>query len=172
MIFRIADASDAESIALLHAESWRDHYRGIFLDEYLDGPVFEDRRQVWKTRFETPPANQWALVAEENGKLIGFVCAFGEEDPVWGAYVDNLHVHPTRRGQGIGKILMRKAAQWIVDTYPQHHFYLWVLDANHSSRAFYEKIGGRSVEKANLDTPGGGFADCWRVVWADAGVLL
>ena len=168
MNFRTAVTADWEAIAQLHAESWSDHYRGILTDEYLDGPVFEDRRQVWQSRFEAPGPNQLVLVAEENGVLVGFVCACGEEDPVWGAYIDNLHVRPNQKGKGIGKMLMQKTAQWILDTHTQHHFYLWVLEANHSSRAFYEKIGGRHEERLVQDIPDGGFAPCWRIVWPDA----
>ena len=33
--FRSADASDADAIGALHAESWRRHYRGALPDAYF-----------------------------------------------------------------------------------------------------------------------------------------
>lgn len=47
LVFREATSADIEGIANLHATSWRFAYRGSYSDAYLDGPVFEERRQVW-----------------------------------------------------------------------------------------------------------------------------
>ena len=55
IIYRMANADDSVSIARLQAESWRHRYRGIFRDEYLDGPVFKDRRRLWVARLDDPP---------------------------------------------------------------------------------------------------------------------
>ncbi len=48
--YREATAEDALAVATLHAESWRTHYRGAYRDEYLDGPVLEERTGVWSER--------------------------------------------------------------------------------------------------------------------------
>jgi len=37
MRFRLADVADAEQVGLLHADSWRRHYRGAYADSFLDG---------------------------------------------------------------------------------------------------------------------------------------
>ena len=62
--YRGATALDAEQIAHLHADSWRRHYRGAYSDAYLDGDVFEDRRQVWLERFQRPDDESFTIVAE------------------------------------------------------------------------------------------------------------
>ena len=49
---------DADSIAALHADSWRRHYRGAYLDTYLDGDVVADRREVWRSRLTQPRESQ------------------------------------------------------------------------------------------------------------------
>jgi hypothetical protein len=48
--FRDASARDIEAIATLHADSWRRHYRGAYLDSFLDGDVVADRLAVWGQR--------------------------------------------------------------------------------------------------------------------------
>jgi hypothetical protein len=45
---------DADSIAALHADSWRRHHRGAYLDSYLDGDVVVDRQAVWRSRLTQP----------------------------------------------------------------------------------------------------------------------
>ena len=46
MIFRQASIHDVEAIAALHTESWQRHYRGAYLDSFLDGDVLADRLAV------------------------------------------------------------------------------------------------------------------------------
>ena len=43
---RQAEASDADVIARLHAASWREHYRGMLADAYLDGDLVAAQRIV------------------------------------------------------------------------------------------------------------------------------
>src|SRR6185436_17727278 len=95
MRLRTATLADAEAIASLHADSWRTTYRGAMRDAYLDGDVVTERRAVWQERLATPAPNQHVLVAEQAGAVVGFACAYGGADAVWGTELDNLHV---RRG--------------------------------------------------------------------------
>jgi GNAT superfamily N-acetyltransferase len=165
MIFRLATEKDIETIALLHAQSWQKHYRGIFLDEYLDNEVVNDRVNVWQNRLTQPSDNQRVILAEENQTALGFVCVFGEEDAEWGALVDNLHARAQRRG--VGKTLLSLAAKWVKETYPDSKLHLWVLEKNYPARAFYDKMGGQVVEQSEEENPGGGFAQILRYAWSD-----
>ena len=147
MIFRLATTQDIERIAQLHAQSWKTAYRGLLSDEYLDHRVEADRLTVWNERLRNPAANQWTLVAEnENSELSGFVCAFGNKDPRWGTYIDNLHVHPTLKGRGLGRQLMQQVAEWSISTYQQPKIHLLVLNDNNPAKIFYERVGGQCQE--------------------------
>ena len=59
---------------------------------YLDGDILVDRIAVWSERLAPPTANQSTTVVEIDGELAGFVHTIFDEDPKWGALVDNLHV--------------------------------------------------------------------------------
>ena len=48
--FRQAEASDARVIAELHAQSWRNTYRGMLRDDYLDGDILYERVALWEKR--------------------------------------------------------------------------------------------------------------------------
>jgi GNAT superfamily N-acetyltransferase len=165
MEFRTALPADAESIARLHAESWRSAYRGMYSDEYLDGNVVEDRLNVWKQRFASPADNQYVLLAVENDDLLGFVCAYGNSDARWGTLADNLHVLPGHQGRGIGRRLLAASAVWSREHYPDALFHLWVLDGNAKARRFYDLLGGRAADSKISVPPGGGSILGWRYVW-------
>jgi len=165
MDLRPALASDAQSIARLHAESWRTAYRGIYRDEYLDGDVVEERTTVWAQRFASPAENQFVTLATEGDDLLGFVCAYGDVDARWGTLVDNLHVRLDQQGRGIGRCLLAAAATWSRERYPAAPLHLWVLDANAKARRFYERLGAQPQESALSEPPGGGSVTGWRYAW-------
>ena len=95
-------ASDADAIAQLHALSWRDSYRGILRDSYLDGPIFEERLVLWNNRLLEPTSGDIGLLALSGTNPVGFIVACVAYDARWGTYLDNLHVLPKERGKGIG----------------------------------------------------------------------
>jgi ribosomal protein S18 acetylase RimI-like enzyme len=169
--YRPATFSDADAVAALHARSWRENYRGIVLDAYLDEGLLEERLQVWHDRLDHPPGHQFVLLAVDGVNLVGFVCAFGAHDPQWGSLVDNLHVVRDCKRNGIGSALMRQAAGWLAHSYPGLGIYLWVLEANAPARRFYERIGGENVGVSVMDVHGTANVHCCRYMWARAEVL-
>jgi GNAT superfamily N-acetyltransferase len=172
MRLREATTDDAAEIAALHASSWRDAYRSILEPAFLAGPVESDRMAAWSTRLSNPRDHQHILVAVEQGVLVGFICVFGDEDPKWGARVDNLHVTPSARGRGIGALLLRSAASWVADRYPGSALHLWVFEMNALACQFYARLGGAVVEKSISKIPSAGGASVLRFQWASATDLL
>ena len=171
--FRIAMPSDYARIASLHIESWRNSYRGILSDDYLDNEIVGDRQQLWKARFSTESTHRrYVLVAEIQTELTGFVCVLLDEDPGWGACLDNLHVRPGFNGRGIGRQLFARAARWIMTTEPEWPMHLWVFEANVSARRFYEAFKGEVVERKIKPMPGGTDVSSLRYVWRDLRMLL
>jgi len=171
MNFRLAQKSDTLSIAKLHAESWQLNYRGSLLDEYLDNEVHQDRLNIWTERLNNPSDLQHVLLAEEQGLLMGFVCTFLDYHESWGAYLDNLHVHPSSYGQGLGKQLIRKSAEYVLAERPTSELYLWVLEKNEGALRFYERLGGVNKGCEEFQNPGGGTSNAFRIVWEDPALL-
>lgn len=172
MTYRNATLHEAETIADLHARSWQTAYQGILSDDFLEKEVIQNRRELWQKRFENPLENVFLYVAEENDELKGFVCVYANDDEQWGSLVDNLHVLPEVKGQGVGKQLIQKAASWVIDHYPDSKLYLWVYEKNHKAIGFYEKMGGKNVGSQVYENPGGGYSTALRYAWADAHTLL
>lgn len=171
-LLRSARLDDADAIASLHATSWQRTYRGMMTDEFLDRRALSNRRQVWHERLRADDADQFVSIAEQSGRLVGFICAYARQDPVWGSYIENLHVSYDHHGRGLGRALMRSAARWLLETAPAVGVYSWVMEANAPARAFYDHLGATNTETVMLGDPGGGQAPNCRYVWADARLLL
>jgi GNAT superfamily N-acetyltransferase len=172
MRHREVDAQDTVAIATLHAESWRTAYRGALRDEFLDGDILEDRIDVWKRRLSAPPANQLVVVAEAEGLIVGFACAYGGDDERWGTLLDNLHVRRELHRRGTGSRLLSEVAKWSRARYPAAGLYLWVVEDNHPARRFYESRGATDRGGDLWVPPGGGSVRRRRYVWTDFEPLL
>ena len=167
-------ADDADSVAALHATSWRSAYRGILSDDYLDHEVDADRQNVWRERLQGPAAGPaFGIVAEDaQGRMIGFAYVMLDHDPVWGTLVDNLHVHPDTKGGGIGRQLLQAVVRRLGPDHRQQPLFLWVLDANEPAKRFYARLGAEFTDQA-MSTPFDGTAKPkWRCVWRDPSTLL
>jgi ribosomal protein S18 acetylase RimI-like enzyme len=168
---RQALPSDADDIARLHAISWRTAYRGALSDAYLDGPIEAERAELWRGRLAQPAANQFVVIAESRGQAVGFACAYGGEDPQWGTFLDNLHVLPESKRQGIGARLMREVAAWSARAHPGQGIYLWVLGSNLDAQRFYARIGGENAGTDLWTPPDGSALPKVRIAWRSAEAL-
>jgi GNAT superfamily N-acetyltransferase len=162
---RPAEVRDVEAIATLHADSWRRNYRGAYLDSYLDGDVLTDRLLVWRERIRRPDARFRTIVAERDGGFAGFAHANLDDDPRWGALLDNLHVVHGLKGQGIGTQLMAAVARAVLNATPGAGLYLWVLDANVAAQGFTPpaavwKRGARCAARSRAAGPRSAAGSC------------
>jgi GNAT superfamily N-acetyltransferase len=176
-LFRLANADDAGQVAALHADSWRRHYRGAYADSFLDGDVLTNRRTVWSDRLAAP-ANSATVLAEHDGRLMGFIHVIFDHDPRWGSLVDNLHVVPDQHRGGVGTQLLRRAARSVTERATGAAMYLWVLQQNTAAQQFYRARGATCVETAPVAPPGGdptrlnGAPNALRMTWPDVAPLL
>jgi GNAT superfamily N-acetyltransferase len=144
-----ATAADAAEIAALHATSWRNAYRGMLPDSFLDEQIDGERLEFWKTRFDsTAPDRRLVLKAVRDGALQGFVCVMLDLEPEWGARLDNIHVRPEHKGKGVGHELFKAAREWIATKEPGMAMHLWCIERNQTARRFYERQGGVVAESA------------------------
>ena len=172
--FRLARPDDAHAVAVLHTDSWQRHYRGAFSDAFLDAeaPEFLDRR--WTERLSAPSPQACTILAEDDGMIVGLAHTLLDDDPVWGALIDNLHVRYTLKRQGVGSRLLALTAQTVFRRSSSWSLYLWVLEQNSAAQAFYSARGGKCVESHDVSPPGGDPAQLdgrprgLRFAWRDA----
>lgn len=149
---RPANVNDAESIAMIHVETWQFTYRGQLPDDYLNSLSVKNRAAQWREGLAKPHLDNWTLVAETNGQITGF-CTVGKSrdddaddktGELWTIYIDKEHM-----GRKIGSFLMREGLKILKD----HGFKkatLWVLESNKRGRKFYETRGWISDGKTRI----------------------
>ena len=163
---RAATYADAAAIADVHTESWRSAYRGIAPDTLLGGPLLAERELYWHGRLADLGTTDIVLVAEScGGEVLGFIAFFVLPADEGGACLNNLHLRPNCRGQGLGPRLLRRSL-WSLLTAGVDTGFVWVLDANQPAVRFYEALGARPADTsvrvmAGVDIPQ------TRYVWDD-----
>jgi ribosomal protein S18 acetylase RimI-like enzyme len=132
---------------------------------------------VWTERLREPDPRRCTILAG-NGSLVGFANTFFDDDPKWGALLDNLHVADGHKRQGIGARLLALTAEVIIERPRSTGLYLWVLEQNVAAQAFYQARGGRCAGRRLVSPPGGiasrvtGSPAALRYVWTQPAVLL
>lgn len=162
---RPATIADADAIAALHAASWRSAYRGIFKPSTLAPSLDGERRAHWSGKLAAMSADDTVLIAGD----VGFIAVWAEGDPGFGAYIDNLHVHPERRSGGLGRRLLGEAMRRVAAR-GETGAYLWVFDDNPRAIEFYRRLGGEIVE-GGFDEIDGALVAHSRIVWRDTARL-
>ncbi len=100
-------------------------------------------------------------MAEEQDGISGFVTVWCRPAP----FIDNLHVVPDRRTEGIGGCLMQAAAAQLIER-GHDTVHLWVAADNHRAIAFYHRLGGRFGER-QIQRLYGQEVAATNVVWDD-----
>lgn len=141
---REATVEDAAEIANVHINSWREAYKGLLPQDFLDERAlnFKNRYELWKRVTQNP--NQVTLVAESTehgvvGMVNGTNCR--DEDKKDWCEVWCIYLLEKYHGKRIGFNLLKQ----YFDIHSDKGFskgYLWVLDNNPTIK-FYEKVGGR-----------------------------
>lgn len=140
MIAREANHADQQAWLLMRNSLWpdshEDHHREI--ERYLQG----DRQLI----------DQVMVAQADNGQVLGFIeikirnYAEGSAQPAV-PYVEGWYVEAEWQGQGVGKALMQRAEQWVIE----QGYNELASDAeleNTNSQAAHQALGFREVERA------------------------
>lgn len=147
MLIRRAGIDDVEQLRLLYQELEEDGVR--YQPEHF--VVGERSNEFFQSVFES--ADQDFLVAEEDGKILGFSHVMILEQkkvaclkPETLVYIQDLDVLESRRSQGIGTLLMEASKR-----YGKEHgvdfIRTQVFPQNIDGMRFYEKNGFREMMK-------------------------
>jgi ribosomal protein S18 acetylase RimI-like enzyme len=128
-----ATPGDLPGIRNLHLSNWREAYRGLVPDAALEG---EAARYLAKRWAPEALARDMVFIGSEGPALRGFIAV--RLEAAGHVYVDNLHVAPAARGNGLSRALMAEAGR-LAGPRPVR---LTVLDGNRAARAVYARWSG------------------------------
>jgi len=114
--------------------------------ELPQNPYEEDPAEVERAKVERMVSDGVALLAEDDGRPVGYALArYGDHGPTT-VYVSDLWVDGGARGQGLGRELLRRVSSAAAERGVTHV----VLDVHSNNReavAFYERLGFAEMAK-------------------------
>lgn len=141
---RWASAHDGAAVAAVKWRSWRQAYRGIVPDDFLDELPVYPSANYWVGHSARPRSRHVLMVAGRRGEVHG-MCSAGPTgghglDPESEAEVSTLYVDPSAQGLGLGARLLDAVVDHLLDI-GFVDVRLWVLRDNQAARRFYERRG-------------------------------
>ena len=152
MIIREASLYDVKGIAKVHVDSWRTTYKNIIPDDFLNNLSYERREQLWTNSI--PNGN--VFVAEnELGQIVGFSSGGKERSGKYKDYkgeLSSIYILKEFQGKDIGKLLAKPVLEKIVEL-RLNTMLVFVLEEN-ESKLFYEALGGKVIDKVEVEIAG------------------
>ncbi len=131
----------AEKIAKVHIDTWKNAYKGIISDEYLQSLSVKQRVQKYKFRKNLAEGQQFfalKLKREIIGLLFLIVNAGGDGKNK--GEISAIYLSPAHWDKGYGSQMMEYAVDYFAKQNCDEIF-IWVLEQNMRAINFYKKFG-------------------------------
>ena len=144
---RRATPRDAEAIARIYVETWREAYAGMLPDRVLLGMSRDRQMQAWRHSVLDPA--QIVIVAEEGGQILGFGSGGVSRRPSlpFAGEIYTLYVAPDHQRRGVGRAILAALLRGF-SAAGRTSAIVWAL-ADNPSRFFYEAMGAHLVAEGN-----------------------
>lgn len=151
---RIASFKDALFIAEVQVQGWKETYTGMVKQEILDELNVLDKEQLWKEISRSP--DHKLFIYTENGVVKGFLDGYlNPENNV--AEILAFYLLREIQKQGIGRELFQKFYQCALNQ--GYAFIRLEVFNKNPSRFFYEKMGAKLIDEAELPEFGLGITE-------------
>lgn len=155
VIVRPATVDDADAVARVHTDGWREGYRGLVPDTVLDELDLEASRRRWRSQLSNDRRRTREWVAVADGEVVGMVeTVVPSTDPDARdtvAELMSLYVDAAHRRRGLASALVEVALQALTGC---DEVTLWVLHNNQRALAFYRAHGWTGDGLARTDERG------------------
>lgn len=144
---RPATEQDNAGIRYVQVNTWKHAYRGMIPDRILDQMNIDKPLRRAKTPNPKIDNSRRAFVAtDKSDQVIGFAVGGMARSEEWNYQGElwAIYVLPSEQGKGIGNQLFEALKQQLADEYK--NLIIWVLEANHASHKFYERMGGKKLD--------------------------
>ena len=148
IVIRPARADDAEAIARVRVDSWRETYHGMIPQAYLDAMKIEESRMLWEKVLTAGSTAVSVFVAERGAEIVGFGSGNMLAEPKHGFDAELSAVYVRREFQraGIGRRLVAETAVALSQRdCGASGLIVWVIAGNKGARAFFERMGAELV---------------------------
>ena len=145
VVIRKARPGDAEAVARLYVEAWRDTYPLVLPAKLLLGMTVDGQSARWRNAIAMA-AREAVYVAEDDMKRVVGMTSLGrarDSGLGYDAEIYTLYVDPMRTGCGIGRTLLGGAFSALAER-GHARCVIWA-HAKNPARFFYEAMGGKLI---------------------------
>lgn len=160
MIIRDAVNEDIDNIAELYISNWKETYRELLPENYLNSLTQENGVKKWFKYLED--GNNIFVIYEED-VFLGFVASKKDEDEENCWYLDSLHITKISRGKGIGTKLIYAVGQYALKS-GYESMSICIVRGNDNAKRIYEKLGAVHY-KYFIDDFGGTKSNSEKLIW-------
>ncbi|MCF3120510.1 GNAT family N-acetyltransferase [Streptomyces arenae] len=135
--------ADCASVAELRVLGWQSAYAGLMPQPFLDALGVEESAAWQRERFARSPGRTVDLVAEREGRAVGWVSFGPSRDtdvPPGEAELYALYAHPEHYSTGVGRALVQECVARCAAA-GHGRLRLWVVEGNTRARRFYDRAG-------------------------------
>ena len=169
---RAATVRDADDIAIVHVNAWRESYPGIVPQVVLQRLSTVGRSEYWRSVLNRETARSANFVACDHvGMVVGFASGGPQRyaAPLYDGEFYAIYVLRRAQGRGLGRLLMQAIARSLCDG-GRKSANVWVAARNIPACQFYAALGGRLVAVSS-DALGGVVVDVVAYGWEDLSSL-
>jgi len=150
-----AGPEDALALAQVHVTSWRETYRGLLPDSFLDRMSVPVNARRFSKSIISPAEHEITLAAADRDGIVGYAAGGPSRTRLAGeAEVTTLYVLRQHQGYDLGRRLLTAAARVFADQGAKS-LMISVLRDNIPARGFYEHLGGQADTPRKEPGPGG-----------------
>lgn len=146
-IVRSATERDDSGIRNVQVTTWKQAYRNMIPDRILDSMTVDSPPRRAKAPDPKIASSRRAVVAvDRSDRVIGFAVGGVARSEEWKyqGEIWAIYVLPTEQGHGVGNQLFSELKKQLAGEYK--NLIIWVLEANHFSHKFYERMGGKKLD--------------------------
>lgn len=133
MTIRRMTESDSKAIGELYTAAWKEGYKGLLPQKYLDELTPDKINRV---------IDDGSFVILDGGRIVGHCHARAADEPEmrgWGE-IHTMYVHPDYWRKGYGTAVFKRAEDWLYER-GFDDVYLYVLEGNERAERFYKAQG-------------------------------
>jgi len=139
VIIRKPLPGDADQLAAVHVNGWRDTYAHLLPERFYDEAAYRRRLAMWTRIIDDADPASTVRVSEIDGVIVGFGMAGPShgDDSVRELELYSIYVEAAHHGSGAAQALLDA----VLGTAPAQ---LWVVADNARAQAFYRRNGFRA----------------------------
>lgn len=160
MIYRRPTLDEAQAMAALHVQCWREAYTAIVPQAVVDS--FDDVKMAerWLGHIKNP--DRFLMAVFDDDLPVAFINQGNPVEKIFegiNGHIAAIYVAQSHYRKGLGRKLIGLAAQdWLAKG--GHSIALGVLAENTRARRFYESLGAKFVQSGTFEWAGHALPDC------------